>query len=99
MSDPVSWFVIERGWKVVGSDGEELGTVHEVTGDSSIDIFDGLAVSPGRLKGSKYVPAERVKTIVEGRVELDLSSGEFERLDEHSEQPPSSEIRSDTTDL
>jgi hypothetical protein len=97
--DPVSWLVIESGWKVVGSEGAKLGTVHEVIGDTGIDIFDGLAVSPGRLKSSKYVPSERVKAIVEGRVELDLSRAEFERLDEHREQPPSAEIRADTTDL
>ena len=24
--DPVSWFLIERGWKVAGSDGAELGS-------------------------------------------------------------------------
>jgi hypothetical protein len=56
-------------------------------------------VSPGLLKSSKYVPAERVRTIVEGRVELDLSGAEFERLDAHGEQPPSAEIRADTTEI
>jgi hypothetical protein len=97
--DPVSWLVIEPGWDVVGRDGEELGTVHEVIGDSGKDIFNGLAVSPGLLRSSKYVPAERVATIVDGRVELDLSVEEFERLGEHGEQPPSAEIRADTTEI
>ena len=97
--DPVSWFVIEPGWKVLGRDGEELGTVHEVVGDTGKDIFNGLAVSPGLLKSSKYVPAERVAQIVEGRVELALTGDEFEHLDEHGEQPPSAEIRADTTQI
>jgi uncharacterized protein YrrD len=97
--DPVSWLVIESGWKVVGSEGARLGTVHEVIGDTGEDIFNGLAVSPGRLKSSKYVPAERVATIVNGRVELDLSAEEFDGLGVHGEQPPSAEIRADTTDL
>lgn len=97
--DPVSWLLIEPGWDVVASGGEELGTVHEVIGDSGIDIFDGLAVSPGRLKSSKYVPSERVRTIVEGRVELDLSAEAFDRLGAHGEQPTSAEIRADTTDI
>jgi hypothetical protein len=97
--DPVSWLVIESGWKVVGRDGEELGSVHEVIGDTGKDIFNGLAVSPGLLRSSKYVPAERVAQIVDGRVGLDLTADEFDRLDEHGEQPPSAEIRADTTQI
>ena len=92
--DPVSWLVIESGWDVVGSDGEKLGTVHEVIGDPENDIFNGLAVSPGLLKGSKYMPAERVTTIVDGRVAVDVSTAEFEELDEHREQPPAEQIGS-----
>jgi uncharacterized protein YrrD len=99
VSDPVSWFVIEPGWKVVASSGDELGTVQEVLGDTSADIFDGLAVKPGLLKSAKYVPAERVKTITEERIELDISAHEFERLGDHVEVPPSAQIRADTTDL
>ena len=33
--DPVSWLLIEKGWKVVASDGNEIGKVHEVVGDNS----------------------------------------------------------------
>jgi uncharacterized protein YrrD len=91
--------VIEAGWKVIGRGGEQLGSVHEVIGDSKADIFNGLAVSPGMLRGSRYVPAERVAAIVEGRVELDFDSNEFRQLEEHTESPTSAEIRADTTDL
>jgi sporulation protein YlmC with PRC-barrel domain len=97
--DPVSWFLIEKGWDVVGRDGRELGTVHEVVGDTDKDIFNGLAVSPGFLRSARYVPAERVGRIIEGRVELDLDRDEFDRLDEHGEMPPSAQIRPETTDL
>ena len=97
--DPVSWFLVDKGWAVAGRDGRGLGTVHEVVGDTDKDIFNGLAVSPGFLRSVRYVPAERVLTIVEGRVELDLDRDEFNRLDEHGDVPPSVEIRSDTTDL
>ena len=98
MSDPVSWFLIEKGWTVVGRDGE-LGSVHEVVGDSGKDIFNGLSITPGLLRTAKYVPAERVGTITEGRIEVDLSADEFDRLDEHGEVPPSAQVRHDTTDL
>jgi hypothetical protein len=86
--DPVSWFMIEPGWDVVGSDGEELGSVHEVLGETDSDIFDGLAVVSGVMKTPTYVPAERVGPITEGRIELDLVKAEFERLGEHRGRAP-----------
>ena len=92
MADPVSWKVVERGWKVVGADGEELGSVHEILGDSTADIFNGLAVSPGLLRSSRYVPAENVSEIVEGAVRVDIGAEEFERLDEHAPVPPQRDI-------
>jgi uncharacterized protein YrrD len=91
--------LIEAGWKVIGRDGEQLGSVHEVIGDSNADIFNGLAVSPGMLRGSRYVPAERVAGIVDGQVELDFDADEFKHLEEHTGSPTSAEIRADTTDL
>lgn len=90
MPDPVSWFLVEPGWKVVGSDGGRLGTVREVLGDSNRDIFDGLAVTPGLRGKTRYVPAELVAGIVEGEIRLSLGNDRFEHLDEHS-GPPSGE--------
>lgn len=79
--DPVSWFVVEPGWEVVlGTDGELVGLVKEVLGDQNADIFDGLAVDSGIISKAKYVPAERVQMIVEGRVVLDMSKEEFDAL-------------------
>ncbi len=92
MADPVAWRVIESGWHVVTSDGDGVGTVHEVVGDRNADIFNGLAVSPGLFKSSRYVPAERVGAIYEDRVELDLSSDEFERLESYEGAPPSLDV-------
>ncbi len=88
----VAWLVIEPGWDVVAADGSHLGKVHEVVGDTGTDIFNGVAVSPGLLKASRYVPSERVARIVDGRVELALRAEDFERLSEHEAAPPSAEI-------
>ncbi len=99
MNDPVAWLLIEKGWRVTAADGTEVGRVAELVGDTGADIFNGLSVSPGLLRANRYVPAERVARITEGLVELDLGAGEFERLDEHGEVPPSAEIRPDTTDI
>jgi hypothetical protein len=70
MADPVSWLAIEPGWKVVGVDGEPIGTIESVQGDAERDIFNGLMVSTGLLTKAEYIPAERVGTIVEGTVQL-----------------------------
>ena len=87
MADPVSWLVVEHGWPVVGADGEELGTVEEVFGDAESDIFSGLTVSSGLLGRRRDVPAEHVREIVEGRVEVDLGRDEFQQLADHEAQP------------
>ncbi len=83
MSDPVSWFVIERGWQVVGGGGSKLGTVEEVLGDPELDIFDGLSVATGLVGKPRYVPAELVEDIVEGSVGLSIGRDGLERLDEY----------------
>jgi hypothetical protein len=93
--DPVSWLMIEPGWEVVAADGTEVGKVEEIVGDSGTDIFNGLSVSIGLLGKPKYVPAERVRVITEGRVELDLSSDAVDELEEHELQPPSEQFRPD----
>ena len=87
MSDPVSWLLIEQGWKVVDADGEEIGRIEEVVGDTSDDIFNGLAVSTGLLGKPRYVPAEQVGEITDGRVQLKLSSEHVEHLDDHDPPP------------
>src|SRR5438067_12303736 len=90
--DPVSWLMIEPGWTVVDSDGNEIGRVEEVTGDSTHDIFNGLAVSSGLFSRPRYVPAEQVVEISEGRVQV--ATG-LEGLDEYREPPPSEELSSE----
>jgi Uncharacterized protein conserved in bacteria (DUF2171) len=92
MADPVSWFVIEPGWRVVDVNGEEVGSVDEVVGDSGNDIFNGLAVATSMLGRPRYVPAERVGTIVEGTVQLGIPKDQVVHLDEYREPPTTAEI-------
>jgi Uncharacterized protein conserved in bacteria (DUF2171) len=92
MSDPVSWFLIEPGWKVLDSSGDDVGSVEEIVGDSGIDIFNGLAISIGVLGGRRYVPAEVVGEITEGSVQLRLSADEVKQLGDFQEPPPSEEF-------
>jgi hypothetical protein len=92
MADPVSWLMIEPGWKVETSDGEEVGRVEEVTGDSNTDIFDGLSIALGMTRGQQYVPSEQVGEIVDGRVRLLLDRAEIERLGKFDEPAPQDRI-------
>ena len=86
MADPVSWMVIEQGWTVVDTAGENVGRVDEVIGDESVDIFNGLNVLTGVLGTPKYVPSEQVGRIVEGQVELLLTKDQVDELEEA--EPP-----------
>ena len=63
--DPVSWLMVEPGWKVVDAHGTTVGKVDEVLGDEQVDIFHGLVVN------GEEVLAERVAGIHEGEIRLD----------------------------
>ena len=69
MADPVSWLMIEPGWRVLAADGVELGLVDSVRGDTSADIFDGLDIRAGAME-TRYVPAESVGSIFPGEIHL-----------------------------
>ena len=98
MADPVSWLLIEPGWKVLAADDTEVGKVKEVVGDSNADIFDGLAVTTGTLGKPRYVPAEQVAEITQDAVRLLLSAAQVEQLDEYQEPPTSAIIEPGSRD-
>jgi len=95
MDDPVSWLMIEPGWKVCASDGSEVGSVDEVAGDENADIFDGLAVAASAFGRPRYVPAESVSSITECTVHLSLTRDAFAALGEYLEPATSAEIEPD----
>jgi hypothetical protein len=94
--DPVSWLLIRPGWKVVAVDGSEVGEVDEVAGDSSEDIFDGLAIATSAFGKPRYVLAEQVGPITDGVVHLTMSQAQVAQLSEYLEPATSSEIESDS---
>ena len=90
MADPVAWTVVERGWAVAASDGNEVGKVNEVLGDPEADIFDGLAVGAGAvLDRPRYVPSEKVGAIEVGTVHLTIDAEEYAVLAPYEDQPHS----------
>jgi hypothetical protein len=95
VDDPVSWLLIRRGWKVVSSDGVEVGNVDEVVGDDEHDIFDGLAVATSALGKPRYVPSEQVGEITDGVVRLTIAQADAVRLGEYLEPATSAVIEPD----
>jgi hypothetical protein len=77
----VSWIAIDPGVAVIAADGSEIGTLKQVAGDETHDIFDGLVLSCPGLDGERYVAAERVKGIWANRVETDLTPQEARALE------------------
>ena len=84
-ADPVSWFMIEPGWRVVDCDGDEAGTVAEVLGDTERDIFDGLALGLAVFSAPRYLAAEHVINIVDGFVQVDLTTPQIDKLEPYEE--------------
>jgi hypothetical protein len=96
MADPVSWLMIEPGWKVYAADGSEVGAVDEVAGDDGHDIFDGLAIARSAFGKPRYVPAEQVGRIEEGAVHLTISRAQADALGEYLEPATSAAIEPDS---
>ncbi len=94
--DPVSWLLIRPGWKVMSSDGVELGGVDEVAGDDEQDVFDGLAVATSALGKPRYVPSEDVGEITQGVVNLSVTHAEAELYGEYLEPATTAQIEPDS---
>jgi Uncharacterized protein conserved in bacteria (DUF2171) len=97
--DPVSWYLIEPGWAVHDSQGEVVGHVEEVAGDSTHDIFDGLSVAVSVLGKARYVPSEQVGQITEGHVHLTIGHEAVQNLQDYEEPATSAEIEPEKASL
>jgi sporulation protein YlmC with PRC-barrel domain len=72
-----SYAEIESGMRVVGSDGETIGGVHEVIVDEGSAIFIGLAVRPSLFTHSLLVPGELVERLHDGVVYVNAVRSEL----------------------
>jgi hypothetical protein len=80
MADPVSWLMIEPGWRVESADGKDAGRVEEIDGYE--DIFDGLHISFDALE-RRYVSADIVGEITTGTVHLTIPHDAVQKLPVH----------------
>ena len=76
---PIAYRVLERGVRVLSSDGDEVGTVDHVVAAEQQDIFHGVVMSSPRL-GQRFVPAEDVASLHEGGVDLRIPASEIAEL-------------------
>jgi hypothetical protein len=75
---PTSYLLLAEETPVFSSDGLVVGTIREVLCEPTEDIFDGLVITTNQ--GDRYVPAERVASIHERGVDLELASPELTEL-------------------
>jgi hypothetical protein len=77
---PVSWYAIERGWKVITLDGVPVGSVDDVQSDEELDIFHGFSVRVGIGRLPREIPSELVSAIEEGTATVAILSDEIGTL-------------------
>jgi uncharacterized protein YrrD len=75
----IAWPALQTGAPVFSSDGHELGTVGDVVADRQKDIFSGIVIDPGLLKGKVFAPADAVAEITEEGVRLELTAAQADR--------------------
>jgi hypothetical protein len=84
-TDQVSWRVIIYGTPVVAQDGSAVGTVQEVLGSDSEDIFHGIRVA-ARGRPDVMLSAEHVSEITKSAVTSDLSAMEIAGLPPYDDE-------------
>jgi len=77
---PIAYTALTTGTAVLDADGAEIGTVEHVLQDSTIDLFDGIAVTTAN--GLRFVDAGVVGRITTAAVHTTLTAAQAEALPE-----------------
>jgi len=75
----VNYTAIEPGTPVYSSEGEQVGTVHEIWDNAREHIFDGLVMNSSDGK-RRFVDAPEVARTAERAVRLTITADEVEQL-------------------
>jgi hypothetical protein len=84
-TDPIGWRGIVYGTPVATADGARIGTVREVLGSDSEDIFHGLRVALDQGHRDVMVAAEDVTEMSAAAITVDLSSADVQALPTYDE--------------
>ena len=79
----MAWNYVEPDTEVFGSDGESMGRVKQMLGTETEGIFHGLALDPPGFGSPRVVPADAVRLLTPSRVEVTLTRGDIEGLEEY----------------
>lgn len=82
--EPIAWTAILEDTPAYLSDDTDVGAVHEVLGAE--DIFHGIVVRSGPLATDKMVPAERVATITNRKIVIDMTADELRALPPYQQE-------------
>jgi hypothetical protein len=84
-TDPIGWRGVVYGTPVASIDGVRVGTIREVLGSDSEDIFHGLRIGLAAGHRDVMVPADNVTSMSTAEVGLDLSRSAVEALATYDE--------------
>jgi len=84
-ADPIGWRGIVYGTPVATTDGNRVGTIREVLGSDSEDIFHGLRVGLTHGRRDVMVSADNVTSMSTAEIGLDLSRSDVEALPTYDE--------------
>lgn len=88
LGETASYLTLEKGARVIASDGEDVGAVEHVLADKDVDVFDGIVfdaqLGPG---GWRFADAELVADVYERGVVLTVDAEAARALPEPTENP------------
>jgi len=79
-SDPVGWRGVVYGTAVMASDGSRVGTVREILGSDSEDIFHGVRVRLAGERRDVMIRADDVTALTTDAVQTSLAPSAIEAL-------------------
>jgi hypothetical protein len=84
-ADPIGWRGIVYDTPVTTSEGARVGTVREVLGSDSDDIFHGIRVGLSDGHRDVMVSADSIATMSAAEIGLDLTRSDVEALPTYDE--------------
>lgn len=88
LGEPSSYIALSTGTPVYSCDGERIGKVHHVLGDTREDVFDGIIIGEHVLGTEhRFADADDVQEIYEHGVVLKLDDAACANLPKPSPNP------------
>jgi len=86
VTTPIAWRALPYGAQVGASGGEVVGTVLEVLGSDSEDLFHGLRVGLSGESRDVMLGSAHVTVLTAGLVQTDLRASDFKDLPTYADE-------------